>query len=465
MLISLLFAALGASEPQSDISPRTPGTIQAPAVRALLPQDEGWRAVDETTPVLKDLNFGSDDTLSVSFGIDTRFHYEQFENEAFGALPGSDDSLFFLATPWASLSYNDHVRVYGALKHASIEGREGPQPGAINDELDLHQGFVEFALGDTLAQSRNDLLLRAGRQELHYGAGRLIAIRGGRFIRDDYDGALVRYRNGSWVTDVFGVFGVEDGNGVFDNGTDDSMNLSGVYSSGRFRNTNVDLYGVRWERDSIATLAGPSEIVRTYLGARMSGTAFQNWTYEVETTVQFGSVDASDEDIRGFQFGGRIARPLQDLPGSPTPTIEFLYSTGDDDPTDGRIDTFLAPAASGLVYEDVTQPLGPGNLTWIKGSVPFKVGDRLSVSPYVHGYWRNHDEDALYTLFNTEFLSANSGNGDFVGLDIGATARFSVTEHLAVIAYGSLFDAGNVFAGSGRNASGSSAMLGLSFKY
>ncbi|MEM9286493.1 MAG: alginate export family protein [Pseudomonadota bacterium] len=465
MLTVLLLVVLVTSEPKIDVQPRTPGTVQDHATRAFLPQDEDWRIRGADVPPLKSRRLTPNGSITTSVGLDARLHFEHFQNEAFGNIPDRDVSIFLLATPWASATFNDRVRIYSALKHASVQGRNGPKPGAISDSLDLHQGFLEVAAGDALGQSRNDLLIRVGRQELHYGAGRVLAIRAGRFIRDDYDGMMVRYRRGSWVTDAFGFVGVEDGDGSFDNHTDDSVSFSGVYSSGGIRGINLDLYGLSWRRDDVPTSAGPSEIIRHYTGARAYGQAFEHWSWDIEGTVQSGSVDATDEEIRGFQVGGRLTRSLLNVPGSPRPTIEFLHSTGDDDPTDGQVTSFLVPAASGLVYEDVTQPLGPGNLTWAKVSVPFQIGGRLRVTPYVHAFWRAERADALYTLFNTELLPGNTGDGNFVGVDSGFTARFSLTESLVLIAYGGHFDAGGVFSGTGRDASGNSAMLGVTYRY
>ncbi len=464
MLTAVLLAALGASEADVDVRPRAPGTVQAPAVRALLPQDEDWSAAGASTPAFKHQSWG-DGTITTSIGLDARLHVEHFRNEAFGAIPGGDESVFLRLTPWASVTFNDRVRLYGALKHGSVGGREDPTPAAIDDPLDLHQGFVEFALGDALGQSRNDLLVRLGRQELHYGRGRVIALRAGRIMRDDYDGALVRYRNGAWVTDAFGFYGVEDRNDMFDNGTDDSVSLSGVYSTGIIQGLNVDLYGVRWRRDDIATPAGLSDVVRNYAGARLSGAAGEHWSWDVEATVQFGSVDATGEDIGGFQVGGRLARPFADLPGSPSLVLEALFTTGDEDPNDGQTDSFLVPQASGLVYEDVTQPLGPGNLAWVKASLPVQTNTRLRVTPYLHAYWRVERADALYTLFNTELLPANTGEGDFVGLDVGVNARFALTEHLSAFVYAGHFEPGDVFSGAARDVTGGNAILGLTYRY
>lgn len=179
-MTALLLAMMGASDPDVDVRPRTPGTVQTPAVRPLLPQDEDWRLAGADVPAFKDESLTSDGTITASLGLDARLHVEHFDNEAFGALPGSESSVFFLATPWASVTIDDRIRLYGGLKHASVEGRDGPKPGAISDTLDVHQAFAEVALGDMLGQPRNDLLIRAGRQELHYGAGRVLAIRGDR---------------------------------------------------------------------------------------------------------------------------------------------------------------------------------------------------------------------------------------------------------------------------------------------
>jgi len=465
MLVAAILATLSATSLDLDIRPRTPGAAQAPAVRPLLPQDEDWRSATEEVPAFKAQSWGASGSISTSLGLDARLHVEHFTNEAFGAIPGGDGSVFLRVTPWASVTFNDRIRLYGALKHASVSGREAATPPAIDDPLDFHQGFVELALGDALGQSRNDLLVRLGRQELHYGRGRMIALRAGRIMRDDYDGALARYSKGAWVTDVFGFFTVKDGPDMFDNGLDDRTSLSGLYSSGGLQDFHVDLYTVRWRRDDMASPVSATEDVRHYLGARISGAAGAHWSWDVEATVQFGNEDATDQDYGGFQIGGRLARSLPNLPGAPTPTVEFLYTTGDDNASDGQINTFLAPAASGLVYEDVNQPLGPGNLAWLKVSAPMQMGSRLQLTPYIHAFWRMEDEDGLYTLFNTQLLAPNTGDGDFVGLDLGLNARLTLTDHLSTFAYGGYFDPGEVFTDSGRNADGFTAILGLSYRY
>ena len=113
----------------------------------------------------------------------------------------------------------------------------------------------------------------------------------------------------------------------------------------------------------------------------------------------------------------------------------------------------------------MTQPLGPGNLAWVKGAVPFQLGARLRLTPYVHAFWRVESEDALYTLFNTPMIAPGVGDGDFVGLDVGVNARLSLTDHLSAFAYAGHFDPGDVFTGTGREASGGTAFMGLSYRY
>lgn len=464
MMTLLLLAALGASEPDIDPRPRAPGTVQAADMRALLPQDEDWSLAGEAAPLFKAESWG-EGAITTSLGLDARLHVEQFRNEALGAIPGTDNALFLRLTPWASVTFSDRVRVYGALKHGSVAGREASTPAAIDDPLDLHQGFVEIVVGDVLGQTLKDLLVRVGRQELHYGAGRVLAIRAGRIMRDDYDGALVRYRQGRWITDAFGVHGVEDRDDMFNNSTDDGVRLSGLYTSGVVQGVNVDLYAISWQRDDITTAAGLVDEKRHYWGARAYGSLATHWRFDIEATWLSGTIDGMQEGISGYQVGAQVSRTLPELPGRPQPTLEFLYTSGDEDPGDGRSETFLAPQASGLVYEDVNQPLGPGNLAWIKASAPLQIGPRLRIAPYMHAFWRVEEEDGLYTLFNTPLLEAGTDSGDFVGLDVGATARLRLTDHLSAFGYAGHFEPGDVFSGTGRDVSGANAILGLSYRY
>ena len=251
VILALVFAP-AAAHAQS-LRPRAPGTPQPPAIGmaggqdfAVLRQDEDWSFLEgsdsDRQPLdgLKWLPIG--EQVRLTWALDARFQHESFDNEQFGTFPGSDGTLHVRFNPHLAIDFDRRARLYLAIKTGEVSGRASPAAAADDDGPDLHQAFVELALGDLVGRPRSDLLLRVGRQELHYGAGRMISIRVSPNMPIDYTGLFLRGRIGNVVAEAFAARQSEDRAGSFNNRIDRQRAAWGLYSSVRLgARDNLDL--------------------------------------------------------------------------------------------------------------------------------------------------------------------------------------------------------------------------------
>ena len=341
---------------------------------------------------------------------------EFFDNQNFGQVPGGDGFFNTRLNLYGDLNFARRVRVFGALKH----GERFLSPVTLpvdSDDLDLHQLFFELRVGDLFGMESTSLFLRAGRQELHYGAGRMISIREGPNLRDEFDGALVRARFGLLVLDGFAVFDVTDETGTFDNRTQTSDGVWGAYGCLELGQAgNLDFYYIGDERSESSYVQGILSETRHSTGIRWWRGASSGWSGDLELTVQFGQArDAEGErsDILAWSASGDILHSWGTAVWSPSVGGSFGVSSGDEQAADSMVGTFRAPEPPGRYFGE-TNPLGPGNIAG--GSVKFEVspmeGWRLTSS--VIAFWRLQTADGVYNPAGGVVRGAQGDRG-FVG--------------------------------------------------
>ena len=152
---------------------------------------------------------GADDSppvATVSAGGQVRQQYERFANEEWGA-ETPDDNGYWLQRYMFHLDarISRRLRLYGELKSGIEVGRAGGPRPPDEDQLDVHQGFVDVSLGPVAA--------RVGRQELAFGSHRLVSVRERPNVRQTFDGASVVVLQSRWRVDAFGAryVSTEDG--------------------------------------------------------------------------------------------------------------------------------------------------------------------------------------------------------------------------------------------------------------
>ena len=497
------------------LRPRAPGTPQLPGVElgspittdsrpnpAVLVQDDDFSHLG--TPgfprtgldTLRHIPLGdAPDTFngpSLRLGLNARYRFEFYDNQNFGRLDGSEDAHLARFNPYAALTVSPRLRVFGSLKHGNVLNSDGPQIPPELEPMDLHMAFVEFGLGDALGLRTQDLLLRVGRQELHYGSGRFLSIRNGPNVRLDFDGALARMRaaDGS-ITDALGFFNVEQNPGSFDNDTDFDTGFWGVYHSRMLREPSgdglrrrpllADLYyfGEHDTGPPYATAAGTED--RHTLGLRLwfgGGPTTPGLGGDLELNVQFGSLDAdggagltgvlqgADADGRLDIFAWAVVGSVDytlDAPWSPTLRLRYGYTSGDRDAGDGALNTYRVLVPTGRVFGDLT-PIGPGNLMGFQPGLELHPAPGTTVTLGTRHFWRAETTDAIYARSQAP-IGTGAGDARYVGTAANVILRRRLGDGLSLGIAAGHFWAGDYFDDNAPNDDISYAAAEVVFRF
>ncbi len=128
----------------------------------------------------------------LSLGGEARLEFVDFNNEDWGRMDiGSNPFLIQRYNVHADLHLGSRVRIFGQVRSAWENGRKnGPRP-IDEDHLNIQNLFIDI---DVLKNEKEKLTVRAGRQELDYGSGRLISVREGPNLRLYFDGLKFMYK-------------------------------------------------------------------------------------------------------------------------------------------------------------------------------------------------------------------------------------------------------------------------------
>ena len=419
------------------------GTPERP-LGSLTPQDDDWSYLFETIEErgnwdlenrLRAIPLDKENGIFLSLGFDSRAELEWFDEENFGDNPGRDGFANVRANVYGAISFADRARLVGAVKYGDrLEERFlAPPPEARAP--DLHQAFVEVSAGDAVGGHANDLLLRAGRFELHYGQGRLVSARQGPNIRSDYDGVMARYRNGSTITDIFAVNAVADKPGAFNNASSSSNSLFGVYSQiGIAKSLNLDVMVFHADREAVPYLAGIADEQRTSVGVRLVKPArgARVLGYDAEVTYQFGrsTFGQLETDISAYSLTTSLDYRFTDAGWAPDLNVRVGYTSGDDDPFDGSNTTFRAPFPPGRYFGDTT-PLGPGNLVGATTTLSVSPARKLTLDFNGLAFWRVEENDGTYSPPGFP-VRGTDGQANFIGWELGVGANYRISPYLTL---------------------------------
>jgi hypothetical protein len=382
----------------------------------------------------------TDKNWFVTFGGEERDTWEQIGNDNWGQSPIMNGYLNDRYMAYADLHYGPNVRTFLELKSGINSFRaHGPRP--IDEKrLDFQSGFLEIG-GET---SWGTVHVRAGRQELNYGSGRLVDVREGPNVRLSFDGFLVRTNTRAWQVDGFAMRPDEDKAGFFDNAPDHSVGFWGVYATRTIpERVQLDLYYLGQDRKDGAFERGTAHEVRHSLGARVSrpvASEHPGWDFDDEALWQFGSFGAAE--IRAWTVATETGFRIPTIPLKPRFSAKADISSGDH-PTTNTLGTFnpLYPKGN---YFGVLATTGPGPINFIdvhphvEASAPHNV----SLSFDWIFQWRQSLDDGVYAVPGFLIRAADGSRAQFVGNRPGTEIRWQANRHLWIQGDYGIFYAG-----------------------
>ena len=189
--VCLLFVIGNGQTPTPTATPVTATKPSPPAFQPLRYDEDYGYLKDKTKRTdsldkLKYISLGKEN-FYVSLGGEARIRYEYYGNAGFGS--GTQDPNGYLLQRYLFHSdwhFGKNFRVFAQLQSALVSGRRGGARPTDKDNLDLHQAFFDVKFGD---EKRGNFTIRAGRQEVEFGSGRLVSASEGLNVRRSFDGA------------------------------------------------------------------------------------------------------------------------------------------------------------------------------------------------------------------------------------------------------------------------------------
>ena len=399
----------------------------------------------------------------LSLGGQARYRYELFNNNNFGSGP-QDDTGYHLTRLFAhaDLHLGQHVRGFFQLRSAMEDGRNGGPRPVDADEFDVQQAFVDFKLPlpGGIGEAGSTVTFRAGRQELVYGAHRLIGPLDWANVHRTFDGgkAMVKLSK-THSLDVFFVHPViteiEEPNSA-----NRDVNFGGIYDTlglpkfmGDKANSKLELYGLYLGRtDAVYPTDGVGDEDRYTVGARFSSTP-KPFDIDIEGAYQFGQFGSGD--ISAWSFAVEGGYTFAGAAFTPRVFLGFDIASGDDDRGDGDVQTFNQLFPTGHPFFGYIDVVGRQNIIDLHPGVEITPlvdkawAKKVTMRGEYHLFWRESSEDALYNAAGAVLRNGAGVDSTEIGSEIDLLLTWQIDRHAGAYVGYSHFFAGEFIADTG----------------
>jgi hypothetical protein len=392
------------------------------------PQYSGWHLGENA----KQLQCGA--CWTFDFGGQYRLRYQSENNMRRRRLTGlNDDFLLHRTRLYTNVRYSDWFRFYAEAIDATSNGqRNQPLPIEVNrfDALNL---FGDFKVWERYG---NQMWIRPGRQELLYGAQRLVSPLDWSNTRRTFDGVKAYWRGARWDIDgwwtqpvLFGQH-MQPGNRQdhnFDR-SEEEQDFVGLWA--RYKTQKGRAFeGFFLRRDDYRGLAtnpngNQGDLDYNMFGGRLLG----NWgglLYEAWGGYQFGQW--ADDDITAGVVTFGLGKAFR---GAWKPTVWAYYdwASGDHNLNDNKVATasqYFPLAHKYLGWMDI---FGRKNIQDVNVMLTTNPTERLKFIIWYHAFFLQSRFDALYGAGGLpEYQDPTGSAGNQVGQELDLIVKWSIT--------------------------------------
>ena len=370
------------------------------------------------------------DNVKITWGGDFRLRYEYKQDFDFNDEVNDKDGLWYARTRFnMGANFNNKVLLF----FEGLDSREwvsNLSPKTQKDNFDLHQLYFLLSKPNDLPVS-----LKVGRQELIYGAKRLVSAPTWSNNIRSFDAVKVTYNPKLFDVDLFWGNVVQYFDRKFNDGKF-GEHFFGLYTTYKgIQGSRFDLYTLNLiDKHRLVTgedkHEGDSE--RYTVGTRGEGKLprYDAWGYGYEFAYQCG--DKASDKIKAYAYHVDLNYSFTKFLAQPMIKIEYNFATGDNDPKDGKAETFnpLFPTAH--------EPYGIidlfrwANMKEVALSLEFSpLKDRIKGYLQYHRFYLDETEDAWYNARGKKVKNGTFADvSDFVGEEADFYLKYKVLSFL-----------------------------------
>jgi len=294
-----------------------------------------------------------------------------------------------------------------------------PASGSLNDgrNVDIHQAYIQ--IDNLFGKGWGS---KAGRFELNLGNQRVFGAVGWSNIGRVWEGGSFWYNNDKYNFSFYWLKKQELNNTAYNNDFD----IFGVYS--QFKELNLDLYGFyEYNADTNGLGQGINQLDRVNLGTYYKR-KYQQFDFEANGVLQLGTLPRpgmmdSTLDISAFMFTFETGYSFEGT-GKARVAGAVDYTSGDDDPTDdkyntynnlyytghkfrGYMDYFVGSNQSGLMDLILRGKIDPTNGWTIKGDFHYFTTAKNYADPINGGITKDVGAEIDLTVKTTRVKGVN----------------------------------------------------------
>lgn len=288
------------------------------------------------------------------------------------------------------------------------------------DNLDVHQAYFEWRKIDG-----RPLSIKIGRQELAYGDQRLVSPLDWANPGRAWDAAKVRYADKSWWVEAFASQFTSGNNtledhvfcGIYASCAQVADHVFDIYALGRYLGAPIG------SRDELGNVGAVREGT---FGFRLKGKT-DAIDYSAEGAYQTGQFVQTD--IRSWGFAGTLGYSISDVRFG----VEFTAASGDENPGDGRRQTFTPPYPFSHFYQGFADVFAWRNGNDFVLNVRWKACESATLQIDIHTFWLEERRDGWYNASGAVIRRDATGSADpFVGNEVDFHIRMSLSKSIKV---------------------------------
>jgi hypothetical protein len=391
-----------------------------------------------------------------------RLRQEGVRDFQFGSSTPSVSDGYLLARIRLSADWHagKHVRVFVDAKSALDTHRTltGGDSATFVDELDLQNGFVDLMA--PVGKAR--VTLRAGRQELLFGAQRIVGPSDYLNVRRTFQGVSTIVEAADWTVMPFWTELVVVQQHAFNEGSP-GRKLYGTHATKPVKaGSHVDLYWLAIN-NATASFNGTSgrERRHTFGGRFWRDEQRGRSDFDIETGAQFGSIGG--EDVRASMLSANGAYTF-DTRFSPRPFGTFDFASGDKTPG-GRVGTFNQLFPTNHTYLGNTDYVGRQNLVSVSGGLDLRPSAKLKLTLVQYAFWRATLSDGLYDSSGALLRAGAGSDARYIGVETNITATYRFDRHWLALGSWNRFVPGGFIRGTGPSDVSDYAYATLQFTF